>query len=410
MVLHAWEQWQAAAMAYERARTLAPRNTDWPYLAAVVALRSGTRGRRGGAARGERRGADAERACPPRMKLAEALLNAGDLTRSAEVYAGARARTRGAAGSGVRTRTDRGAARADWKQPRSRISSARASCSRSSARRTTRSRSPIATRAGWTTPSASWSFIGASVRAGRRSTIRCWRVNALKDDARARPERGIRFGNEGKLADAIAAHDAALAKDPDNCAGPRQPDLAARTPRPAGPTAEKHFKAVVALKSNLDEAYYNYGVVLTLQKRDAEAADAFRQAIDVNPLHAQAHNNLGVLFERERRWEDAAGAYRRALEGQPAFRLGRFNLGRMLIALGRNDDAVTELEKLRDARGPGIAALRLRAGDGASARGTRRARARLRQQARRLALAHDQSALAAAIDKDLAALAAARRP
>ena len=235
------------------------------------------------------------------------------------------------------------------------------------------------------------------------------RVYALKDDARAELERGIRFGNEGRLEDAIAAHVAALAKSPDNAqAHANLISLNGRLGRWAD--AEKHFKAVVALKSNLDEAYYNYGVVLSLQKRESEAADAFRQAIAVNPLHAQAHNNLGVLFERERRWEDAAGAYRRALEGQPAFRLGRFNLGRMLIALGRNDEAVTELEKLltpEDQESPryvyALATAHLRAGR--VERGLDYA-----NQARRLALAHDQSALAAAIDKELAALAAARRP
>ena len=235
------------------------------------------------------------------------------------------------------------------------------------------------------------------------------KVNALKDDARANLERGIRLGNEGKLAEAIAAHDAALAKDPGNAQA--HANLISLHGRLGQWTdAEKHFKAVVALKSNLDEAYYNYGVVLMLQKRDAEAADAFRRAIDANPLHAQAYNNLGVLFERERRWEDAAGAYRHAIESQPAFRLGRFNLGRMLIALGKNDDAVAELEKLialepRDQESPryvyALSTAHLRAG--------RVERAlEYAQEARRLALAYDQAALVAAIDKDLAALAAAR--
>ena len=227
---------------------------------------------------------------------------------------------------------------------------------------------------------------------------------------RAHLARGIKLGNEGRLEEAIAAHDAALAQAPDNAqVHANLISLNGRLGRWAD--AEKHFNAVVALKSNLDEAYYNYGVVLTMQKRDAEAADAFRQAIAVNPLHAQAHNNLGVLFERERRWEDAAGAYRRAVESQPAFRLGRFNLGRMLIALGKNDDAVAELEKLialaaADQESPrhvyALATAHLRAGR--VDRGLDYAR-----QARSLALAHDQPALAAAIDKDLAALNA-RRP
>ena len=84
MVLHAWEQWQAAALVYERARTLAPKSPEWPYLAAVVALRMGR-------AADAAAGLDAVVKMAPanlsaRMKLAEALLNAGQLARSAEVY------------------------------------------------------------------------------------------------------------------------------------------------------------------------------------------------------------------------------------------------------------------------------------------------------------------------------------
>ena len=91
--------------------------------------------------------------------------------------------------------------------------------------------------------------------------------------------------------------------------------------------------------------------------------------------------------------------------------LGRFNLARMLIALGRNDDAVVELERLiamapEDQESPrylyALSTAHVRAGR------VERALA-YAQDARRLALAYDQAALVAAIDKDLAVLAAAQR-
>jgi tetratricopeptide (TPR) repeat protein len=408
MVLQAWEQWQSAAMAYDRARTLAPDNAEWPYLAAVVALRTG-------------RVADAvmllERALlvsksanlPIRMKLAEALVNAGDLTRGTEAYA--RLVKEPAAQPEAEYGLGRIAAlKGDWKAA---IAHQQRACELFPEFGAAHYALGLAYRNAGRLDDAQrelelhrrygprWPAIDDPVLA---------KVNALKDDARANLERGIRLGNEGKLAEAIAAHDAALAKDPDNAqAHANLISLYGRLGQWA--EAEKQFKAVLALKSNLDEAYYNYGVVLTLQKRDTEAADAFRRAIDANPLHAQAYNNLGVLLERERRWEDAAGAYRQAIEHQPAFRLGRFNLARMLIALGRNDDAVAELEKLialagDDQESPryvyALSTAHLRAGR------VERALA-YAQDARRLALAYDQAALVAAIDKDLAALAAAQR-
>jgi protein O-GlcNAc transferase len=408
MVLHAWEQWQSAAMAYERARTLAPDNAEWPYLAAVVALRTG-------------RVDDAVKlldgalststsaTLPMRMKLADALVNTGDLTRAADMYS--RLVKEPAAQPEAEYGLGRIAAlKGDWKAA---IAHQQRACElfpefgaahyalglayRNAARLDDAQRElELHRRHG-----PRWPAIADPVLA---------KVYALKDDARADLERGIRLGNEGKLAEAVAAHEAALAKDPGNAqVHANLISLHGRLGQWAD--AEKNFNAVVALQSNLDEAYYNYGVVLTLQKRDAEAADAFRRAVAANPLHAQAYNNLGVLFERERRWEDAADAYRHAIENQPAFTLGRFNLARMLIALGRNDDAVSELEKLialapEDQESPryvyALSTAHLRAGriDRALA---------YAQDARRLALARDQAALAAAIDKDLAALAAAQR-
>ena len=47
------------------------------------------------------------------------------------------------------------------------------------------------------------------------------------------------------------------------------------------------------------DAQYDYGVLLGMQERWDEAADAYRQALALNPLHAQAHNNLGQILERQ---------------------------------------------------------------------------------------------------------------
>src|SRR4029453_11608043 len=74
-----------------------------------------------------------------------------------------------------------------------------------------------------------------------------------------------------------------------------------------------------------------------------------------NPLHAEAHNNLGQILERSRQFEAALAEYRAALQNQPTLRVARFNVGRMLIALGRPGEAVTELQRLtepRDAEAP----------------------------------------------------------
>jgi tetratricopeptide (TPR) repeat protein len=404
MVLHAWEQWQTAALVYDRARALAPQNADWSYLSAVVALRMGLAADAAATLDATVKMAPANLAA--KTKLAEALLNAGDVARSAEVYQ-ALARVPAAQPEAEYGLGRIAAMRGRWGEA---IAHQQRACELFPEFGAAHYALALAYRNAGRVDDAQ-----RELELHRRFGPR-WpkiedpllaRVHALKDDARASLDRGIKLGNEGRIEEAIAAHEEALAKAPDSAqTHANLISLYGRLERWAD--AEKHFNAVVALKSNLDEAYYNYGIVLSMQKRESEAAEALRQAIAVNPLHAQAHNNLGVLFERERRWEDAAGAYRRAVEGQPAFRLGRFNLGRMLIGLGRNDEAATELEKLltpEDQESPryvyALATAHLRAGR--IDRGLEYA-----HHARRLAILHDQSALAAAIDKDLAAVAAHR--
>ena len=145
-------------------------------------------------------------------------------------------------------------------------------------------------------------------------------------------------------------------------------------------------------------------MLLGLQEKWAQAADAYRQTIAVNPQHADAHNNLGQILERERRFDEATAEYRQAVESQPAFRLARFNLGRMLIALDRAADAIVELAKLtepRDAEAPrylfALATAHVRAGH-------RDEGIKLATDARQLAQEHGQQELAAAIDRELARL------
>ena len=80
------------------------------------------------------------------------------------------------------------------------------------------------------------------------------------------------------------------------------------------------------------------------------------------------------------------------------------NLGRMLIALGRTDEAITELEKLtepRDAEAPrylfALATAHVRAGH-------REEGIKWATDAKQLATAQGQAELAAAIERELARL------
>ena len=173
-------------------------------------------------------------------------------------------------------------------------------------------------------------------------------VTSLRDDAQTNLQRGLKLADAGDVAGAIAAHEAALALDPSIAQA--HANLVVLYGRARDwPKAEAHYRTVVALGFNLADAHYDYGVLLGLQQRWEDAADAYRKAIAVNPRHAGAHNNLGQILERQQKIDAAAAAYRQAVTRShvPAGAVqSRTDADRPVGP----DDAIVELEKLTEPR------------------------------------------------------------
>ena len=399
-MLQAWEQWDAAHQAYARAQALAPGTFEWHYLDAVILQRQARHA--DAAERLAAAVAVSSEYLPARIKLAEAYFDAGDLERSEKLF------------------TD--LAREPLAEPASEFALGRIAAMRG--------RHDVAVThlqravdlfpefgAAHYALARSYRALGRPEEAQRALDRHAqygprWpgledpvlaALTTLRNDPRAELQRGLRLAAQGDVEGAIAAHKAALAREPSLAqAHANLISLYARARNWA--KAEEHYKAVLALGVNLADAHYDYGVLLGMQERWDDAAEAYRKAIIVNPRHARARNNLGQLLERERKLEEAAAEYRQALQSQPTFRLARFNLGRMLLALGRPDQAVVELQPIvepRDAEAPrylfALATAYVRNGN--KAEGIRWA-----TEARQLALEHKDTALAAAIERDLAAL------
>ncbi len=87
------------------------------------------------------------------------------------------------------------------------------------------------------------------------------------------------------------------------------------------------------------------GISLAAQRRFAEAAGAFGQAVALAPWFAEAHNNLGnVLRDLDRR-SDAVVSYRAALKAVPASFEARLNLAIVLSEIGRSAEARHHLQQ-----------------------------------------------------------------
>ncbi|HET8760808.1 MAG TPA: tetratricopeptide repeat protein, partial [Nitrospiria bacterium] len=111
----------------------------------------------------------------------------------------------------------------------------------------------------------------------------------------ARFDRGLALAKWGRTADAIASYQAGLALDPvDATAHAHLGDLFASIARWAD--AEAEYRAAARLVPHPD-LYNSLGVALAQQDRFAEAVAAFRDALAMDPSHADAKANLDMALQ-----------------------------------------------------------------------------------------------------------------
>jgi tetratricopeptide (TPR) repeat protein len=228
-------------------------------------------------------------------------------------------------------------------------------------------------------------------------------VQALNDTALSHLKKGVSLEAAGRLPEAAAEHEQALALDPQLVqAHVNLIPLYGRLGQVD--KAEQHYRAAVALEPNRAASHYDFGVLLFEAKKYHEAAEAFRRTLAADPRHPDAHNNLGFLLEREGRRDEALRHFRAALESRPNFRLAHFHLGRLLLQQGHTAEAIRHLEQTlqpQDESTPGY----LYALGAAHARAGNRAQAlQYCRQARDRAAALGQTQLLASIERDLRTL------
>jgi tetratricopeptide (TPR) repeat protein len=100
--------------------------------------------------------------------------------------------------------------------------------------------------------------------------------------------------------------------------------------------------AAAEAKSRLRSGEEWFELALELEQVGAtgEAESAYREALAVEPEHANAMINLGRLRHAERKHKEAEALYRNALALDPRHAIARFNLGVVLEDQGRIQEAI----------------------------------------------------------------------
>lgn len=396
VVLHAWEQFDLAAQVYGEARRLAPADPMWWALSGALALRMG---RQDLAAAYFERASALDPSPLLILRHADALLESGQQAAARAAYDRvvrmpvAEPAARYGLGRIALTTGDIAEARRQFAQAIALVPTFGAA--HYGLAQVQRKQGDLA---------------GARLSLGRQQQcLACWpipddpysaRVANVRDDAAALLARAVRAAGMADDADAIALHEAVLAKNPESLqARTNLITLYARTGNLA--QAEVEYRAVVASGTQLAEAHRAYGLALAAANRPTEAISILTLAAAANPLDAAVQNALGLVFESQRRPTDAEACYRRAMSAAPDVRGYRFNLARVMVNLGRLDEAMAQLSPLASPDdGESVryvyatSALLVRKGDIAAAR-------RTSEEALARAKRHGLTDLAATIERDL---------
>jgi tetratricopeptide (TPR) repeat protein len=163
-------------------------------------------------------------------------------------------------------------------------------------------------------------------------------------EAAALLETGLKYHQSGRLTDAEAFYQRALAAQPGHADALHLRGLLAYQLKRYDAAAELIGQAIE--QNRRDPIYFsNLGAVLSDQGKHAEAVANFDQALALSPDHAEAFNNRGNALKNLRRFDDALASYDRALALKPDYAEAYNNRGNMLAQLKRFEEALTSFER-----------------------------------------------------------------
>ncbi len=173
-------------------------------------------------------------------------------------------------------------------------------------------------------------------------------IAAANASATEQLSRGVVLANMGNVAQSITAHERALELNSQLVqAHINLISLYAQIGKLD--KAEAHYQAALSANPNLADSHFNYGVIQMEQGRLPEAAEAFKRSLERNPYSAESHYNYGIIIERDGKLDEAAAHYKQALENKPDHRMAHFHLGRILV---NQDNLPAAIEHFRQTLTP----------------------------------------------------------
>ena len=104
------------------------------------------------------------------------------------------------------------------------------------------------------------------------------------------------------------------------------------------------YKQAATLDPKDPEPHLSAGPLLEKENRFADAEQEYKEALAIDPASSDALTGLANIYMRGHRLADAEGILRQLVALHPSDSNAHMQLGRTLAAIGKNDDAIGELQ------------------------------------------------------------------
>jgi predicted O-linked N-acetylglucosamine transferase (SPINDLY family) len=166
----------------------------------------------------------------------------------------------------------------------------------------------------------------------------------MTDSGAALANEALRLADAGRMHEALALVDRAIAAAPNN-ANYRYDRGCLLYSLGRGEDAIDAFEAAIALNPDFGDAHYNRALLLQHQGRMIEAAEGYQAAFTAKPTLAQAWNNHAGVLRAIGDFPNALISIERAIALRPGNAGAHYNRGAVLMALQRFDDAIAALQQ-----------------------------------------------------------------
>jgi len=396
MVLHAYDKVEAAARCYERALDLKQDQVAWLYYLGLIRAGLGQHDEALDALNQAVR-LDPSSA-PARLKLADVLLDTGEVEQSRTLYAELTRENQNFAQAAYGL----GRSLAELGQPAAAVKQLTRTIELAPEYGSAHYALGLAYRDLGDEAAARRHVAESERTAGRQPPIDdplMRDVNALQTDPRSRELQAYHLQVEGKLSESIERYTQALASDPDLMkAHLNLISLYTRTGNLE--QAERHYRRLMSLNPNVANAHYNYAALKNQMGEGTESEAALLRALEISPAHYDARFSLAALYEAQERSGDAIREYELALTHQPTGVGAHIRLGRLLLRQGEVTRGLASIEAGLTPESPEtpgfmyeLAVVHTQLGHGEEA-------ARWFGRAHQLAVSYDLQDLVAAIERE----------